>query len=283
MVSESPSRDGIDPMVPIPYRVAGRRRELDDTVTLELKPVRGPGIGSFLPGQFNMLYVFGVGEVPISVSGDPCHPEALVHTTRAVGKVSEALCRLRAGDTLGVRGPFGSTWPLQGMRDRDVVIVAGGIGLAPLRPAIYHLTQHGQLHGRVSILIGARAPDQILFTDEYERWRQAGARVLTTVDRAGQGWTGSIGVVTDLVSQAAFDPARTVALVCGPEIMMRFVAQRLLGAGVATSDVYMTMERNMKCAVGLCGHCQYGADFVCKDGPVFSFSRVQERLFIPEI
>jgi len=270
-------------MSPQPYRVASRRRELDDTVTLELRAVRGPGIGSFRPGQFNMLYVFGVGEIPISISGDPRDSEVLVHTTRAVGRVSEAICKLRPGDTLGVRGPFGSAWPLEAMLGKDVVFVAGGIGLAPLRPAIYRVVHDIAAHGRVSVLIGARQPDQVLFTEEYDAWREAGAGVTVTVDTAGAGWTGSVGVVTELLSRAPFEPSNTTVLVCGPEIMMRFAIRKLQIIGVDPSDVYLTMERNMKCAVGLCGHCQYGADFVCKDGPVFPYSRIEERLYVPEI
>jgi len=272
-----------DPMVPLPYRVSNRRRELDNVVTLEMRPIHAPGIGPFLPGQFNMLYVFGVGEIPISVSGDPGRQDPLVHTTRAVGRVSEAICKLRPGDTLGVRGPFGSAWPIEEMRGKDVVFMAGGIGLAPLRPAIYYVLQRMQAHDRVSVLIGARQPDQVLFTEECEAWREAGAQVSLTVDTAGPGWTGSIGVVTELLPRASFDPANTVALVCGPEIMMRFAVQNLRGAGMDVSDIYVTMERNMKCAIGLCGHCQYGPDFICKDGPVFPFSRVKKRFYVPEI
>jgi NAD(P)H-flavin reductase len=272
-----------DPMVPLPYRVSNRRRELDNVVTLELRPIHAPGIGPFLPGQFNMLYAFGVGEIPISVSGDPGRQDPLVHTTRAVGAVSEAICKLRPGDTLGVRGPFGSVWPIEEMRGKDVVFMAGGIGLAPLRPAIYHVLQRMQAHDRVSVLIGARQPDQVLFTAEYEAWREAGAQVSVTVDTAGPGWTGAIGVVTELLPRVSFDPANTVALVCGPEIMMRFAVQNLRNSGMDASDVYVTMERNMKCAIGLCGHCQYGADFVCKDGPVFPFSRIEKRFYVPEI
>jgi NAD(P)H-flavin reductase len=283
MPTDPATKVASDPMLPQPYRVARRRRELDDAVTLELRPVRGPGIAPFLPGQFNMLYAFGLGEIPISVSGDPRQTEVLTHTTRAVGRVSEAICKLRPGDTLGVRGPYGSAWPLDAMRGKDVVIVAGGIGLAPLRPAIYQVIHDIETHGHVSLLIGARQPDQVLFTDEYDGWAEAGAKVMVTVDTAGAGWTRSVGVVTELLPRATFDPANTVALVCGPEIMMRFAVRHLRTAGVDASDVYVTMERNMKCAVGLCGHCQYGADFVCKDGPVFSFSRIEERFFIPEI
>jgi NAD(P)H-flavin reductase len=269
-------------MLPVLHRVVARRQELEDAVTLELRAEREPGIVRCLPGQFNMLYAFGVGEIPISASGDPCAGK-LVHTTRAVGRVSEAICKLQVGAMLGVRGPFGTSWPLAAMRGRDVVIVAGGIGLAPLRPAIFHVVHAMKDHGRVSIVIGARQPEHLLFTRDYDAWREAGAKVLVTVDTAEQGWKGSVGVVTELLPRAEFDASNTVALVCGPEIMMRFAVQKLQRAGVNACDVFITMERNMKCAVGLCGHCQYGPDFICKDGPVFPLSRVEERFFVPEI
>jgi NAD(P)H-flavin reductase len=269
-------------MLPVPYRVDARRQELEDAVTLELRPVHEPGIADCLPGQFNMLYAFGVGEIPISTSGDP-RAGKLVHTTRAVGRVSEAICKLQPGAMLGLRGPFGTCWPLAAMLGKDVVFVAGGIGLAPLRPAIYHVVHTMKDHGRVSIVIGARQPEHLLFTPDYDAWREAGAKVFVTVDTAGDGWSGSVGVVTELLPQAKFDVSNVVVLVCGPEIMMRFAAQNLQRAGVDASDIHVTMERNMKCAVGLCGHCQYGPDFICKDGPVFPFSRVEERFFVPEI
>jgi NAD(P)H-flavin reductase len=276
-------RDPADPMMPQPYRVVGRRRELDDTVTLELQPVGPPAISSFAPGQFNMLYAFGIGEVPISISGNPTRRDSLVHTTRAVGRVSEAICRLRPGDTLGVRGPFGKGWPLEGMQGKDVVFVAGGIGLAPLRPAILQTLEDAGAHGRISVLVGARQPDQLLFAEEYDSWREAGANVMVTVDTAGQGWTGSVGVVTELLRRAPFDPAAVTALICGPEIMMRFSAQNLCSLGMDPSDVHVSLERSMKCAIGLCGRCQFGPDFVCREGPVLPLSRVEHRLFTPEI
>lgn len=269
-------------MLPVPHRVEARRQELEDAVTLELRAEHEPGIVQCLPGQFNMLYAFGVGEIPISASGDP-RAGRLVHTTRAVGRVSEAICKLQVGAMLGVRGPFGTSWPLEAMRGKDVVIVAGGIGLAPLRPAIFHVVHAMKDHGRVSIVIGARQPEHLLFTRDYDVWREAGAKVLVTVDTADNGWNGSVGVVTELIPQAEFDASKMVALVCGPEIMMRFAVQKLQRAGVNACDVFITMERNMKCAVGLCGHCQYGPDFICKDGPVFPLSRVEERFFVPEI
>jgi NAD(P)H-flavin reductase len=271
-------------LVPRPFRVRRTRRELADVWTLELDPAdRGTPL-AFRPGQFNMLYVFGVGEVPISISGDPAKPAPLVHTLRAVGAVTRALSSLRKGDTLGVRGPFGSSWPLEESRGKDVVFVAGGVGLAPLRPAIYALLAERKRFGRVAVLVGSRSPEDILFAREMERWRgRFDLEVRVTVDRARPDWRGDVGVVPALVPRCTFDPARAVAFVCGPEVMMRFSAAELLARGVAPDSIFVSMERNMKCAVGVCGHCQFGPAFLCKDGPKFPWSRVESLLRIREV
>jgi len=229
----------------------------------------------FQPGQFNMLYLPGAGEMPISVSADPESVGTWAHTVRVVGNVTKMLARLRAGETLGLRGPYGSSWPLAECVGRDVVIITGGIGLAPLRPAIYHLLRHRQLYGRISLLYGSRSPSQLLYEREYADWTRRGMSVELTVDRATPDWQGNIGVVTLLVEQlSTFDPANCVVLCCGPEVMMRFAALAVLERGVPSSRIWVTLERNMQCAVGLCGHCQLGPEFVCKDGPVFRYDRV---------
>jgi len=271
------------PMTPTRWRVLRRRRETHDTCTLELEPLDTDGM-AFRPGQFNMLYVFGIGEVPISISGDPAQPDRLVHTIRAVGPVSTALCARKAGDVIGVRGPFGSAWPVEAAEGYDVVVMAGGIGLAPLRPAIYHLLQHRGHYGNLVLLYGARTPRDLLYVRELERWRgRFDVQVEVTVDHAGAGWFGHVGVVTTLLPRAHFDPEETIAFVCGPEIMMRFAAKALMERGVAPERIYLSMERNMKCAIGLCGHCQFGPVFICKDGPVFDFARVARLLTIREL
>ncbi|MDQ7041676.1 MAG: FAD/NAD(P)-binding protein [Rhodothermus sp.] len=270
------------PMTPARWRVVRRRRETLDTYTLELEPLDTSGL-AFCPGQFNMLYVFGVGEVPISISGDPARPDRLAHTIRAVGAVSSALCNCKPGEVIGVRGPFGSAWPVEAAEGYDVVVMAGGIGLAPLRPAIYHLLQHRDRYGNLVLLYGARTPRDLLYVRELERWRgRFDVQVEVTVDHAGAGWFGHVGVVTTLLPRAYFDPDETVAFVCGPEIMMRFAAQALIERGVAPEHLYLSMERNMKCAIGLCGHCQFGPVFICKEGPVFNFARVARLLTIRE-
>ena len=281
MASPSEAPALAPPMLPRPWAVAGRRRETRDTVTLELAPPRGAA-ASFQPGQFNMLYVMGVGEIPVSISG--AGNGTVLHTVRAVGAVSRALAALKAGEAVGVRGPFGSAWPVASLAGQDVVVVAGGIGLAPLRPAVRELLARRDLYGRILVLYGARSPSELLYPRELERWRgRMDVEVGVTVDRSAPGWRGRVGVVTTLFSGLGFDPARTAALVCGPEIMMRFAAAELERCGAAGGRVFVSMERNMKCAVGLCGHCQFGSDFVCKDGPVMTYAKVKERLAVREL
>lgn len=269
------SLQNIDPMQPHLYRIQQRHKENDDTFTLELEPTNGAGV-RFGAGQFNMLYVFGVGEIPISISGDPSEAGILTHTTRAVGTVTRAMSKLHEGDTLGVRGPFGSRWPVAQAAGNDVVIVAGGIGLAPLRPALYQIFAQRESFGKVVLLYGARTQEDILFRRELERWRaRFDTDVYVTVDRATGDWHGNVGVVTTLIPRAPFYPSETIAMVCGPEVMMRFTVQALEKRGVPIDQIYISMERNMKCATGFCGHCQFGPKFICKDGPVFRYDQVK--------
>lgn len=273
----SPNRSlPVDVMEPIPFRVLAKRKELGDTYTLDLQPVSGAKHFAFQPGQFNMLYVFGVGEVPISISGDPAKPEKLVHTVRTVGATSNALVNLKKGDVVGVRGPFGAPWPVEAHEGNDIVIIAGGIGLAPLRPSIYHVLNNRDKYGRLVILYGARSPKDILFLKELQTWRgRLDTYVDVSVDHAGGDWSGNVGPVTRLIPRANFDAHHATAMVCGPEIMMRFTVPMLLEAGMSKDDIFVSMERNMKCAVGHCGHCQLGGQFVCKDGPVFPYTTVE--------
>ncbi len=268
-------------MVPRIASVRHRRLDGPETWTLEIEDETFGG--SFVPGQFNMMTAFGVGEVAISLSGDPNKAD-LMHTVRAVGPVTAALTRLKPGDALGLRGPFGMGWPIAEMADCDVVIVAGGLGLAPLRPVLYHLVAKRERYGSIALLYGTRCPDDILYRRELEAWRgKFDLEVETTVDHADMTWHGHVGVVTTLIPRADFDPLNTIALVCGPEIMMRFAIAALKDAGVADETIYVSMERNMKCAVAFCGHCQFGPVFVCRDGPVFRCDRVRPLLGLKEL
>ena len=271
-------------MLPELLRIDRVTREIDGVFTFKLDVSSRPGGFSFSPGQFNMLYAMGVGESAISISGDPARPSELVHTIRAVGHVTRAMEALRRGDVLGVRGPFGASWPLDAAKGRDLLIIAGGLGLAPLRPAILAALAHRADYGRLLVLYGARTPADILFRKDLERWRgRLDTAVEVTVDRAEIGWPGNVGVVPSLLERARFDAASAVAMLCGPEIMMRFTARELSRLGVSSDRIHVSMERNMKCGAGLCGHCQWGPTFVCKDGPVFRYDRVERLLHVPEI
>ena len=269
-------------MTPVPHRVVARTRETADTWTLELESLAEPI--TIAAGQFTMLYAFGVGEIPISTSDALAPDGRLVHTIRAVGKVSEALTRLKPGDLVGVRGPYGVGWPVDAAVGSDVVIVAGGLGLAPLRPAIYRILAERSRFGRVVLLCGMRSPGDVLFRHELENWRRRlDLDIEVTVDHAAGDWRGNVGVVTTLIPRAAFDRRHAIAMVCGPEIMMRFSVAELVKLGVPESAIYVSMERNMKCAIGQCGHCQFGPTFVCKDGPVMTHDRIGAILKLREI
>ena len=268
-----------DPMLPEPYTVREVAKETPDTFTLSLEPERTVNRTLFQPGQFSMLWVFGVGELPISISGDPALHDRMVYTVRSVGRATHALVNRRVGDSVGVRGPFGAGWPLEVARGRDVIVVAGGIGLAPLRPLVYQVLQNRKDYGRLVILYGARSPHDLLYRKELAAWaRNHETQVLVTVDYGGLNWRGHVGVVTTLFKYSRLQPGRSVAMVCGPEIMMRFVTRELETHGLSRGDIYISMERNMKCAVGSCGHCQYGPHFICKNGPVFCYEELRPLL-----
>jgi NAD(P)H-flavin reductase len=231
-----------------------------------------------------MLYAFGVGEVAISISGDPGRPDSLVHTVKEVGAVTSGLRRLRKGEMLACRGPYGQPWPVDAALDGDLILVAGGVGLAPLRPVLYHAIRHRESYRRLALLVGARTPMDLLYRSQLERWEQARKlNLLLTVDRAPPEWTGRVGVVPALLGEAAIDPERSVVFVCGPEVMMRFTVRELTRLGIPDERIYLSMERNMKCAVGFCGHCQYGPAFLCKDGPVFRLDRIRPLFLLREV
>ena len=271
----------VSPWLPRSRTIARVDRDLADVFTWTFDTPDG---FAFRPGQFNMLYAHGIGEVPISISGDPAHPGELVHTVRAVGSVTRPLCALKRGDELGVRGPFGTSWPVLDARGKDLLIVAGGLGLAPLRPAIYHALANRSEYGRVILLYGARSPQDILFERELHEWRgRFDCEVEVTVDRAGTDFRGHVGVVPALLDRFSLDAERATAMVCGPEIMMRFTARALLAKGLLPESIWLSVERSMKCGVGLCGHCQLGPTFACKDGPVMRYDRAARLLAVREL
>jgi NAD(P)H-flavin reductase len=266
-----------DPMLPRQFRITRFKRETSDTFSMEFEPVSGNTIFNFEPGQFNMLYIFGVGEIPISISGDPTSPEMLIHTTRAAGNVTKAMKDLKVGDTIGVRGPLGKSWPVRVAEGNDVIIVAGGIGLAPIRPVIYHMMAQRDKFGKIVLLHGTRTPNDLIYRKELGKWRsRLDMEVHITVDRATVSWRGNVGVVTKLIGKAPFDHLKCIAMVCGPEIMMRFTILELQKRGIDSKNIYVSMERNMKCGIGLCGHCQIGPLFVCKDGSVFCYDDIKD-------
>jgi len=268
-----------DPMLPVPHVVTAARIEVPGIATLTLEAV-GAALPRARPGQFNMLYAFGIGEAAISLAGEDAEGRPM-HTIRAVGATTRALTALAPGATIGLRGPFGAAWPMEAAAGKHVLAVAGGLGLAPLRPAIAAAQAGGE---GLTIVYGTRSPETILFPDDLEAWRRD-ARLFLTVDHAAPGWTGRVGVVTACLPAAlsGLDPGNVVAFVCGPEVMMRFTAQALADAGVPPAQIWLSMERNMKCGIGHCGHCQYGPDFICRDGPVLRYDRVAALLHVKEI
>jgi NAD(P)H-flavin reductase len=261
--------------------VVDRRVETIDTVTLTLEPAGAAGIGAWAPGQFTMVYAFGVGEVPVSISGGA--GTAIRHTVRDVGAVTHAIASAPVGTVLGLHGPYGCGWDLASAPGDELIVLAGGIGLAPLRPLITDALARPGRFTRVAVLIGARTPAELIFANEYGVWRAAGAQILVTVDRAGTGWRGPVGVVTTLLTRARFAPDRAVGFVCGPEVMMRFAARDLGYLGVPADHVRVSLERNMQCGVARCGHCQLGPMLICRDGPVAGWERAGPLLSVKEL
>jgi NAD(P)H-flavin reductase len=269
---------------PAAFRVVDKQRETGDTWTLALSPA-DPAADrmQFAPGQFGMLYAFGVGEAPISVSAIGSDG-AIAQTVRAFGAVTTAACAAEPGDVLGLRGPFGTVWPLADAEGRDVVVVAGGIGLAPLRPVVHELLAHRDRYGTVSLLYGGRSPENLLYVSELEAWRgRFDVDVDVSVDVANADWRGRVGLVTRLIPRATFDAQSAVVMICGPEVMMRFTALAVQELGVSDDRIWLSMERSMTCATGHCGHCQLGPLFICKDGPVLRRDVVGPLMQVAEL
>jgi len=269
-------------MIPEIYSIKNKKWETEQTFTFTLTPKSSKPLRQPQPGQFNMLYAFGVGEAPISVSGISQGAE-LIHTIRNVGDVTRALSKLDVGGVVGLRGPFGKPWPIEMARGKDLVIIAGGVALAPVRPVIEYARSHRAEFRRVVLLLGSRTPEDLLFRDEFEGWGQNEMELHLTVDIAGPTWGHHVGLIPSLLPILNLDPRETRAMVCGPEIMMQMTALGLVQLGVEKNNIALSMERNMKCAIGLCGHCQYGPHFLCKDGPVYRFSEMELSLATREL
>ena len=265
-------------LVPVPAQIINVRQETGDIFTLVLQRREGNAL-PFLPGQFNMLYAFAVGEAAISISGDPHQADYMAHTIRAVGSVTNALAKMQTGDVVGIRGPFGTPWPIEAALGRDLLLISGGIGLAPLRPVLHHVLRRRNDFARVLLLHGSRTPADILYASELAHWQsRKDLQVLITVDRADTSWSGRVGVVPSLVRKAVFDVQTALAFICGPEVMMRYSVRSALARGIRKDQIWLSLERNMQCAVGLCGHCQLGPAFICKDGPVFRYDVIEPFL-----
>ena len=232
------------------------------------------GFPDFKPGQFNMLYAFGLGEAPISISS--IRKDLLEHTVRAAGDVTNWLFNLKEGDYLGLRGPYGSHFPVEDCKGKDIVLLGGGLGLADIKPVVEYIIAHRKDYGRVYLLMGFKDPNGILYREDQKEWARY-VDTLLIVGKASEGWTGRVGLITDLIHEVEIKPENTVAMMCGPEGMMIACSDILSSFGVKKENIYLSLERHMKCAVGTCGHCQLGWTFVCKDGPIFPYS-VLERL-----
>jgi sulfhydrogenase subunit gamma (sulfur reductase) len=271
----------VNPYVIHPATIVEKIREAEDinSYRLQLVDEETRRQFRFKAGQFNMVYLFGVGEVAISIVSDPDEPEVLDHTIRTVGRVTNAIADLQPGETLGIRGPFGEGWPLEEAKGRNVVIVTGGLGCAPVVGAIEYIFRRRAQYGSIKILHGVKTPHDLLYRERFDRWRRApDTEVLLTSDQPDKTWRYHVGVVTELFEHVTNDPAKSIVLMCGPEIMMRLGAPILLRQGIPATAMYVSLERHMECGIGLCGHCQMGPYFLCKDGPVMRYDRVVQWL-----
>jgi NAD(P)H-flavin reductase len=275
------AHEPMDAGAPHAATVTERTQESPGIFTLKLR-FDDPALQEayrFAPGQFNMLYQYGVGEAPISIMSDPEERESIGHTIRAVGRVTHGLAALQPGDRVGLRGPFGRGWPLQDIGGNDIVLVTGGLGCAPVVSVIHYVLRRRERFGKLVIIQGVRHAQDLIWREQYDRWAALpNTQVLVAANEGSSGWPWHVGVVTDLFGLAQFNASRAVVMMCGPEGMMRAAATSLIDRGLAEAQIYLSLERNMQCAVGRCGHCQIGGAFVCRDGPVFSWGEIKGLL-----
>jgi len=273
------SSQHINPYVPHEAIILERIQEAPSLFTLRLKftEQKIQDAYEFEPGQFNMLYLYGVGEIAISIVSDPRDSHIIDHTIRVVGRVTRGMDNLKAGDRIGIRGPYGRGWPMIESKQKDVVIVTGGLGCAPVVSVINYIEQRREEFKRLTIIQGVKHTADFIWKDRYDKWRDLpDTKVLLAADVGEALWPWHIGPVTTLFDQLEFDPDNVCVMMCGPEGMMQVVVDHMLDYRVPASQLYLSMERNMQCAVGHCGHCQYGSKFICKDGPVFSYDKVSD-------
>ncbi|MBU1926562.1 MAG: FAD/NAD(P)-binding protein [Gammaproteobacteria bacterium] len=273
-----------DPYLQHEAEIIERIQETDDIFTIKLR-FTDPEFNkaySFHPGQFNMLYLYGVGEVAISIVSDPTEHEMYSHTIRVVGRMTKGLSKLKEGERIGVRGPFGRGWPVEEAQGKDVVFVTGGLGCAPVVAGINYVVQRRSEYGKLKILQGIKQPSDLIYQDRYDAWRkQPDTEVLLSADKGGENWVWRTGFVTSCIEGLDIDPANSIGMTCGPEPMMRIAALALAKKGLAENDIYLSMERNMHCGIGHCGHCQFGSALICKDGPVFPFAEIKDLICKP--
>ena len=269
----------VNPYEPDEAIILERIQEAPNLFTLRLKftDQKIQDAYEFEPGQFNMIYLYGVGEVAISIVSDPEDSHIIDHTIRVVGRVTKGITNLKTGDRIGLRGPYGRGWPMLESKQKDVVVVTGGLGCAPVVSVINYIEQRRDEYGHLNIVQGVKHTADFIWKDRYDKWRELpNTRVLLAADVGEPLWPWHVGPVTSLFDQLEFDPNNVSVMMCGPEGMMRVVCDHMLDKSVPASQLFLSMERNMQCAIGHCGHCQYGSKFICKDGPVFSYDRVRD-------
>ncbi len=261
----------LNPYAPKPARIIRVKDETPDTRTVTVSPNHFEG---FTPGQFAMLTVYGVGEAPFSICSSPFDKDFLQFSIRKMGSVTSMIHEASVEDEVGVRGPYGRGWPVDRMWGKSILIVGGGIGLAPLRSLVLHLLENRSRYGEIAVCHGARSPSLLMYRSEFDDWANHGLKLYLTVDVGEEDWKGNVGVVTTILGKPELDKAGTIVCTCGPPVMIRFVLRKLVELGYSKENIYASLESRMRCGVGKCGHCHFGGRHVCLDGPVFQYDEM---------
>ncbi len=265
--------------IPLEAEIVARDQDSPSIFTLHLKFIdrNHHQLFAFHPGQFNMVYLYGVGEVAISIVSDPDQKHLFSHTIRAIGRVTKAMQKLQVGDRIGIRGPFGRGWPLHQVKGKDILIVTGGLGCAPIVGVINYILARRNDYGHLKILQGVKHSDDFIFRKQYAIWQQSPhTEIHIAADQAVKKWPWYIGYVTDMIQSLTFTPENSVVMMCGPELMLHTAIKELMKKNISENNIYLSMERNMECGTGQCGHCQYGGLFICKDGPIFAYPEIKD-------